>query len=275
MVDNDSHDATWERLQNFQYSSVVPLRLLRENTISSSYSARNAGIRAARGQILAFTDADCRPKPDWLSKLVQGFRSRRVGLVAGEIEPAPGDTWIEHYSARWGMLSQRYTLAHPYLRYAQTASLAVRRSVFLDVGLFRPQMTSGGDADLCWRAIGAGWGLEFVPEAAVLHHHRTTVRCLWEQWQRYGRGHGHLQDLHGAPVMSFAACIRLAMSQFRPARGLVSLGLAAVADLPLALLCWAAFRAGLASKDDAGDFPYLRAPHGALTTSPETLSVSA
>jgi GT2 family glycosyltransferase len=254
-VDNGSQDGTWRRLCEIQSRSHVRLTLVQENRIACSYLARNTGICAARGRILAFTDADCRPRPDWLRRLIEGFRSSKIGLVAGEIEAAPGDTWVEGYCTRWGMLSQRFALSHPHAPYAQTASLAVRRAVFVDVGLFRSNMTSGGDADLCWRATAAGWKLEFAPGATIMHHHRTTLRDLWSQWKRYGGGQEHLRQLHGVPAISLLSGAQLLVSLSRSMGRSLPVGLPTAGDIPLALLCWAAFQAGRLSQREWFDAP--------------------
>jgi glycosyltransferase involved in cell wall biosynthesis len=195
LVDNGSTDRTLAQLQ-----SQPQLQALSETQIQSSYAARNTGIRAATGSIIAFTDTDCRPSPEWLAELVQPFADPIVGLVAGEIKALPGQTLLERYADRHETLSQKHTLAHPFCPYGQTANLAVRREIFNQVGLFRPYLTTGGDADLCWRILrseNTSWELKFAATAIVQHRHRTTVAELRSQWQRYGRSNRYLHELHG------------------------------------------------------------------------------
>jgi glycosyltransferase involved in cell wall biosynthesis len=195
LVDNGSSDRTLEILQ-----SQPQIQALRETEIQSSYAARNTGIRAAKGSIIAFTDADCRPSPEWLTELVQPFVEPIVGLVAGEIKALPGHTLLERYADRHETLSQKHTLAHSFCPYGQTANLAVRREIFAEVGLFRPYLTTGGDADLCWRILrqeNTSWELKFAAAAIVQHRHRTTLEELRSQWQRYGRSNRYLHELHG------------------------------------------------------------------------------
>ncbi len=148
LVDNGSHDRTFALLK-----ANPQVCALSETQIQSSYAARNTGIRAAKSSIIAFTDADCRLHPDWLMELVKPFVNPAVGLVAGEILALPGHTLLERYADRHATLSKKHTLAHPFCPYGQTANLAVRRQIFEQVGLFRPYLTTGGDADLCWRIL--------------------------------------------------------------------------------------------------------------------------
>ncbi len=205
LVDNGSCDRTLEQLKiaQFQFQELGwTLHVLSESNIQSSYAARNAGIRAASGEILIFTDADCRPQSDWVERMVQPFAEPQVGLVAGEIKALPGETWLEHHAEQQETLSQKHTLAHSFLPYGQTANLAVRRAAFQQAGLFRPYLTTGGDADLCWRVLQAGdWQIEFQSDAVVRHRHRSNLSDLLSQWRRYGRSNRYLHELHGVDLM--------------------------------------------------------------------------
>jgi GT2 family glycosyltransferase len=174
-----------------------------ETAIQSSYAARNRGIWAATGDLLAFTDADCRPQPDWLAKLIQPFQQPQVGIVAGEITALPGHSLLEHYAEYRQMLTQKFAIAHPFYPYGQTANLAVRKVALEKSGLFRPYLTTGGDADLCWRIQMAGdWQIVFVETAIVRHRHRATLADLASQWRRYGRSNQYLHELHGVALGS-------------------------------------------------------------------------
>ncbi|HEY9648747.1 MAG TPA: glycosyltransferase [Chroococcidiopsis sp.] len=205
LVDNGSRDRTAELIQTaiaHHAPTGLTLRYLNETTIQSSYAARNTGIKAATGEILAFTDADCRPLPNWLSDLVQPFVDPAVGLVVGEVLALPGHTLLEAYAERYETLSQKHTLANTFLPYGQTANLAVRRQAFVKAGLFRPHMTTGGDADLCWRVQqSAPWTLFFAETAAVRHRHRSTLDELKKQWRRYGKSNRYLHELYGVSLM--------------------------------------------------------------------------
>ncbi|WP_375476458.1 glycosyltransferase [uncultured Nostoc sp.] len=202
LVDNSSSDRTLSILKTSAENCPITIRPLSETQIKSSYAARNTGIRAATGEIIVFTDADCRPQPQWLDALIQPFVNKEVIIVAGEILALPGTTLLEQHADRQETLSQKHTLNHSFRPYGQTANLALRRIVLEKVGLFRPYLTTGGDADICWRILGDNIGhLEFAPNAIVQHRHRATLQELQSQWRRYGCSNRYLHELHGVDLM--------------------------------------------------------------------------
>lgn len=205
LVDNGSSDRTASVIQTAIQETAslgITLRYLQENKIQSSYAARNTGIRAVKSEILAFTDADCRPQPDWLESLILPFTDSAVGVVVGEIVALPGNSLLEKHADRHNVLSQQHTLEHPFCPYGQTANLAIRRQVLEQVGLFRPYLNTGGDADMCWRIQrGSNWTLHFAPTAVVRHRHRSTLKEYQSQWRRYGRSNRYLHELHGVELM--------------------------------------------------------------------------
>ncbi|NEP55804.1 MAG: glycosyltransferase [Symploca sp. SIO2G7] len=205
LVDNGSRDRTAAIIQTAMgeaASQGITLCYLQETTIQSSYAARNTGIRAAKGQIIAFTDVDCRPQPDWLELLLMPFAKAGIGMAVGEIIALPGKTLLEQHAERGQVLSQQYTLAHPFYPYGQTANLAIKRQILKQIGLFRPYLTTGGDADICWRMQQqTDWQLDFVPTAIVKHRHRSTLTEYKRQWRRYGCSNRYLHELHGVDLM--------------------------------------------------------------------------
>lgn len=206
LVDNGSSDRTPQLLAaaaaEFAAKGLT-FKALSEHEIQSAYAARNTGIRAATGEFLAFTDADCYPQPNWLVNLIRPFQTAEIGLVVGEIAALPGQTWLEHYAERKHIMSQKDTLAHGFCPYGQTANLGVRLKVLEQVGLFRPYLTTGGDADICWRIqregqskVGA-WKIHYATDAVIRHRHRQTLAALYSQWHRYGTSNRYLHELHG------------------------------------------------------------------------------
>lgn len=204
LIDNNSSDRTLSILQNIAKNSPINIRIFSENNIQSSYAARNQGIRniTSDHQIIVFTDADCRPKPSWLEELIKPFINPETIIVAGEIIPLPGNSILEKFANKQETLSQKHTINHKFCAYGQTANLAIRKDILTKIGLFRPYLTTGGDADICWRILQANLGkLKFAPQAIVEHRHRVTISELASQWRRYGKSNRYLHELHGVELM--------------------------------------------------------------------------
>jgi glycosyltransferase involved in cell wall biosynthesis len=190
VVDNGSTDAT------ARVAGERPVRVVHEAAVGS-YAARNRGLEAARGAVLAFTDADCVPRPGWLAAGLAALEGTGANLAGGDVVPAPAESDLERYLSTRGTPSPRQPLAHPFRPFVPTANAFFRRAVFDRVGGFDTALISGGDADLCWRAAEAGLGAPvFVPEAVVEHRVRATVADLRRQHFKWGVGSGCLVRLY-------------------------------------------------------------------------------
>lgn len=205
LVDNNSSDRTGEILETTAkklFSEGINFYALREDQIQSSYAARNKGIRFAHYNILVFTDADCRPESNWLEEIVKPFINPQVGIVAGELKALPGNSILEQYAELCGVLSQKFLIEHPFCPYGITANLAIIKQAFEKVGLFRPYLTTGGDADICWRIQReTDYKLEFFPNAIIHHRHRDNLKDFRSQWRRYGNSNRYLHQLYEIDLM--------------------------------------------------------------------------
>lgn len=160
---------------------------------------RNAGVKASRGDIVAFTDTDCAVSTSWLRELVRLFDDPVVGAVAGAVVPFPPQTDTQRYAARRGSHSPLRPLSgrHPF---GMMPNLAFRRGPLVETGGFDPRFRGGGweDADLCWRfSRHTGLGLRYAPRAVVLHRYRATPKAFFVQHYRYGFGLGLIYRKHG------------------------------------------------------------------------------
>ncbi len=194
VVDNGSTDGTAETIKSF------PVQYLREDRRGVCF-ARNKGIMASRGEILAFTDADCIVSRVWLREMVEAFKEEGIGGVAGEIVAYPPRTPAEQYAAKVGHMSPQKYLARPLLPFAVFANLAFRRSVFDRIGLLDEAMPSGESTDFCTRFLkGTLLKLKFAPKAIVFHRHRSNGWAFFRQQWNYGRGHALLYDKYRQEV---------------------------------------------------------------------------
>jgi GT2 family glycosyltransferase len=151
-----------------------------------AYAARNAGAAAARGRLLAFTDADCRPDPGWLAALAAAAAAQPGGLLAGPVRvtPPPAPNAFAIYDMVRGIPQAAYVARG----YAATANLAVPAAVFRALGGFDADGFSGGDARFCRRAGAAGHRVRLVPDATVAHACRTSWAALATKARRIKGG---------------------------------------------------------------------------------------
>lgn len=199
IVDNGSTDATREIVSRY------PVTLLSETAIATSYAARNRGIVEARGEIIALTDADCFPAPDWIAQLLPPFDDPAVGAVAGSVGAASAITLCEQFTERV------QPFARPQLgglATLLTVNAAIRKSALEAAGLFDECLPTGGDVDLGWRLQRLGMRIADAPRAQVQHRHRTSFAAAFAQYRRYGRAEALLAMLYGRPLRPFAPQLR-------------------------------------------------------------------
>jgi GT2 family glycosyltransferase len=171
--------------------------------------ARNRGLAAAQGTVVAYTDDDVEVDPEWVQGLVRGFaEGPEVGCVTGLVCAASLNGAAElYFDSRldWSESCEprRYDMSpalqdglYPYSpgRFGTGANFAVRRDVMVALGGFDEALgagtPSGGgeDLDAFVRVLLAGHALVYEPAAIVWHHHRDTVAGLRKQMFSYGSG---------------------------------------------------------------------------------------
>jgi len=184
VVDNNSTDETAKAIRQF------PVRYVLETAVQSSYAARNRGVGEARGEVLAFTDADCVPDRQWLTRGVAACTQPGVGGVAGAVRPRTATTLAQRYAVQHEALSQDTAVrGNAYKPAAYTANAFYRKEAVERVGRFDPSVKSGGDAELAWKVQEQlGLSIALAPEAFVYHTHRAGVGELLRQRRNYGYG---------------------------------------------------------------------------------------
>lgn len=193
VVDDGSRDATAEVAAASGFARVERLSVSR-----GSYVARNRGLAASRAPVVAFTDGDCRPRPDWLERGMAALDGGGPGLVAGRIamQLSPRPSLAETIDVARG-LDQRRCVED--WGFAATANVFVRRAVFEAIGPFNERLRSGGDDELSRRAVAAGFGLAYADDAVVDHVPRRTARAVARKAFRVGHGGGRLRHVGTGP----------------------------------------------------------------------------
>jgi hypothetical protein len=195
LVNNGSTDATAEVLASFAKSVPTEVVLLDETKVGVS-AARNTGRKAARGNVIAFTDDDCYPAADYIDQIHRCFAEADLGYLGGRvllfdrkdlpitIQPLEHRVDIPPHSfIRMGLI--------------HGANMAFRRDVLERVGDFDERMGPGSelhcgeDNDILTRASSLGYAGAYDPRPMLYHHHRRSTREEFDRLMaRYDVGRG-------------------------------------------------------------------------------------
>ena len=147
--------------------------------------ARNCGIAAAKGRILAFIDADCIADPDWLAVIEDAFRDPDAMILGGDVRIACADparlTTLEAYESVYAYRMERYIAREGF---TGTGNLAVRAEVLARVGPFAG-IGVAEDRDWGQRATAQGFAIRYLPAMKVYHPARERFRDLAAKWDRH------------------------------------------------------------------------------------------
>jgi GT2 family glycosyltransferase len=201
-VDNGSTDQTPEVLQRFaQGHPTLALRRVHEAAPGLA-RARNAGVRAASGDWLAFTDDDCRLTPNYLLELDRHRQaSRALVLLGGRVDL--GDPADAPVTIKTDLEPARLGAGDVPGGFIHGCNMAMPRALFQRLGPFDPRLGAGGplkageDTDYILRAAEAGVEVRYVPEMAVQHFHgRRTSDAIARLNAQYEYGNGALLIKH-------------------------------------------------------------------------------
>jgi GT2 family glycosyltransferase len=156
-------------------------------------SARNTGLKAASGEIVAYLDCDARPDPDWLRYLAAAFRASDHAGIGGP-NLSPPDGWIADCVANAPGGPVHVLLSDREAEHIPGCNMAFRRQRLIEIGAFDPRFRAAGDdVDICWRLQEGGATLGFSAGAVVWHRARHSVRAYWQQQVGYGRAEALLE----------------------------------------------------------------------------------
>jgi glycosyltransferase involved in cell wall biosynthesis len=224
IVDNGSVDNTAAVIDGWARANRVPVRALSEPGAGKS-RALNSALRVAKGDILAFTDDDCRLHPEYVNDLLRhDAADTNLVLRGGRIELAdPTDLPI---TINTSPAPKRWSLALNSARHdcisgpLNGCNITMRRTLVERLGPFDEdfgpgsRMGSGDDAEYIFRAYVNGITLEYVPDMTVLHHHgRKTSEEGRALFRRYTIGWGGLQAKYLFKLHYFYGQVQLDLRQ--------------------------------------------------------------
>ena len=178
-------------------------------------TARNTGAKLARGRCLVFTDDDCAPQRHWLTAIDECMREstapravggRTVNVVANDAFAAASQGIVDFLYEYYGDHSAPW-------RFFTSNNLAVPREEFMELGGFDEgfPLAAAEDRDFCERWRGAGYELQYAPNAVVDHAHKLGFTRFNKQHFAYGRG---AFDLHRSRARRGQRALRLEPGRF-------------------------------------------------------------
>jgi len=188
IVDDGSTDATADIARRYGF------RLISHPENRGLSQARNSGLQAARGEIVAYTDDDARPDPDWLKYLAATFMNSDVAAVGGPNISPPGDGPIAECVANAPGNPTHVLISDQEAEHVPGCNMAFRKACLEGIGGFDPQFRAAGDdVDVCWRLRERGDKIGFSPAAMVWHHRRNSVWAYIKQQRGYGKAEALLE----------------------------------------------------------------------------------
>ncbi|GLP98281.1 hypothetical protein GCM10007891_01350 [Methylophaga thalassica] len=184
IVNNDPSELAPRSLSDSLCSNITILTEI----MPGSYAARNAALKHAKGNIIAFTDSDCLPEADWLESAANLFQtSSNIDRIAGAISifRENDGSWLTWKFDSVTAFNQQHNVNKGV---SVTANLFVRRDVLDKVGSFNATLMSGGDMDWNKRATELGYGLTYSPQTRVGHPARKSIEELIRKSRRITGG---------------------------------------------------------------------------------------
>ena len=223
LIDGGSNDETVTAARTAGFTKVVEL------PGANIPVCRNAGASEARGDWLAFVDADCELAEDWLEQAVPLLADADRIILAWPARPPEPMTWVQaawlfHWLNKNGkmeMWNGRDVVRDQGFRLATTRNMIFTRAVFDAVNGFNEELPTGEDSDFAFRAYMAGIPVLGLPSLRVFHHGEPrTLREFYRQqiWHANRRSYEHIKRISGgkvggnAPLFSalFLGCVVLA-----------------------------------------------------------------
>lgn len=179
VVDDGSTDGTAELARSYG------VRVLCQANAGPS-AARNAGARAAQGDLLLFTDADCVPAPDWVERMTAAFVDPLVAGVKGVYRTSQ-EAWVARFVQIEHEDKYDRMRRSPFIDFIDTYAAAYRREVFLSLGGFDESLGGCEDQEFSFRLAERGHRLVLAPDAIVSHRHTDNV--FWYARRKWAIGY--------------------------------------------------------------------------------------
>jgi len=184
VADNGSTDGTAHIVADYQ-AKHPNIRLVDASGTQGPSFARNAGVEAAKGELVAFCDADDLISKNWVRKIAEaieehGFVASRMGVHPSS-DPQAAE--LKKHRQTTGLIKYTYV---PYLSHAGASGLGIRKCIHEEAGGFDERFVYCEDCDYCWKVQLLGHPLQFASEAVIYVRHRETSAGQFRQGRNWG-----------------------------------------------------------------------------------------
>ncbi len=207
LVDNGSTDQTLEIAESFR--GQLTLTILERPGVNIS-GLRNLGAAAAKGDILAFLDADCLVPFDWIKNACCYLTSEGGGVIGGNIDIPEASRWV---ARTWYGVG--YAPKDGEVTYVPSGNMLMKSSSFRQIGGFDERLKTSEDCELCFRARKAGMSVRAVGKMAVIHVRTPQTLAQFYMRERWHGTHvakvffANIRALANVRAVAFAACMLL------------------------------------------------------------------
>lgn len=194
-MDNGSSDGTRELVERFKQDHGKHIRYMCESRHGLHW-ARHSGARAARGEILAYTDDDAVVSVGWLNRLLPVYQDPQIGAAGGPIMVqwrTPPPSWVPSLGSFGHLDYGRDFLKLSWPQTINGGNFSVRKDTLFEVGGFNPdtsvqdRLVGDGEVGLCRKLYAAGWKIAYVPNATVYHIQDGELITLSTMKHRYAQ----------------------------------------------------------------------------------------
>jgi cellulose synthase/poly-beta-1,6-N-acetylglucosamine synthase-like glycosyltransferase len=221
LINDGSSDNTKKVMSN--YNQKLNLVLLETDGVGPS-KARNIGLDCAKGEYVAFIDADCAVDREWLNELLKGFITEDVAGVGGsQIIPVNATEFekkVHVFLSSMHFVSEYMKEADgiEIVQHVASCNAIYKTGVVREVQGFDDKLWPGEDVDLDYKITHKGYKIAYNPKAIVMHHRPKNLMKFYYMMKRYGgaqayliKKHGLFRKLHYVPILEVLVLLGLGM----------------------------------------------------------------
>jgi len=208
VVDDGSTDNTKMILSEYKNR----INIIESQHHGTSY-CRNIAVKEAKGEFVAFTDADCIVDKNWLNELIKGFTSDKIAGTGGTQLSPQDETkfgkivqqFFELTGFLGGYIKKKGGSGITKVDHNPSCNVMYKRSIFLEVGGFDENLWPSEDVDLDYRLKRKGYGFRYNSKAIVYHYRPQSLKSLSRMMFHYGITQGILTKRYGLfrPILLF------------------------------------------------------------------------